>query len=153
MSQPVLTPATPATSIGNPFSSFIDDLDQFILKDNNNNDMIFSNMPLSDDITFKHFLSTSPTNSYSSLLNGNFVNSHELDFFKFDKGNSSYSSSGMFDVYQYGDNIINHNNIACGNINTNNNGLNLNQNTANSQSKFFYNCLGSSKKFKMFLQH
>ncbi len=141
MSQPVLTigapqPTAPATSIGNAFSSFIDDLDQFIFKDNNNNDMIFSNMPSYDDSTFKNFLSTSPSNSCSSLLNNNLLNPHEFDLFKFDKGNSSYSSNGLFDIYQYGENMTNYNNTTCGN-NINSNILNLNHNSANSQSKNF----------------
>lgn len=123
MSPPIATaPASsagtaylPSSSSGsNPgsFSSFFDDIDQFILKENNNNDFILNNFNSlsNDENSFKSLLSTSPTNSCSSLLNNNLLNSNEFDLFKFDKTNQM-NANGIMDFSQYSDSMTSCNNI------------------------------------------
>lgn len=85
------------------FSSFNDlDLDQFILKDTNNNELMPHMLNVHDTdngLGFKGFLSTSP-DSCSSILNNNLLNSNEFDLFKFDKLASNFTGNEMFDFNQ-----------------------------------------------------
>jgi hypothetical protein len=131
---PIATnPAASALGGGGSFSSFIDmDLDQFILKDTNNNDLISSSLGVCDnELTFKNFLSTSPTNVCSSSLNNNLFNSNEFDLFKFDKLTSNFPNSDLFEFDQYGGSMITYSSST----NNANNTFNLNENSTNIHSR------------------
>ena len=134
-----------STAAGSSFSNFIDDLDQFMFKDHNDFGLNSNQHHFQAECDQHSFLSTSPTNTCSF---GSNLNSNELDLFSFDKINSTFSSNGIFDIYQCGDSPFNNynsfnlnnptittnNNANNAVLNNNNNNINNNNNNNNSNN-------------------
>ena len=132
-------------AVGSSFSNFIDDLDQFMFKDHNDFVLNSNQHHFQAECDQHSFLSTSPANTCSF---GSNLNSNELDLFSFDKINNTFSSNGIFDIYQCGDSPFNNynsfnlnnpsitannnaNNVVLNNNNNNNNNINMNNNNSN----------------------